>query len=273
MRPAGRQPRRAPGDEADGPCSGAGRPGPVAVRQALAAVDRLHRVAGQCLPSRVAGARLYRADLGPVASVLRMPGTPLVGSGLVVPPGVPADAQVRRGRAPVSSRAQTLVRQRLCLHGAAPVRGPARAGGWPGWAGERRGGGGGEPPPLVTGLRRTRRRSGRNGRVKTLNCTGAQAYGGRCGRISILGGSSSRGGFSAGFPMSGRDRQRSPIGSFSYALFGRSSIPFLMYSLVSTEPPLVVSLLSDTSSGGLFAVIIELSVWYRRRKRRPCAER
>lgn len=142
----------------------------------------------------------------------------------------------------------------------------ARAGGWPGSAGERRRGRtapGSGPKPPRTG--RTWLRCGQDGRARTPLVGAAAAFefwasvlpGEIFGRPSVV------------RPRSTIAAKRNTSTHYS----GESTVPFLIHSLVSIEPSLIVSLLSDTSSGELFPVIIGLSVWYRRRRRRPYADR
>jgi hypothetical protein len=66
--------------------------------------------------------------------------------------------------------------------------------------------------------------------------------------------------FSEGHLWLGPDRQQLAIGKSTYTLFGKSTLPFLIHSLVLTERSTIASRLSDTLSGDVFPVIIGLSV-------------
>jgi hypothetical protein len=252
-RPAGRQPGSAPGDGAGSPGS---RPWPTGSRSCVAAhpVPSTACIAwpgGSPAPGRGCTPVLRRSQAGRLGpAVARYAAGRLRVGG---PAGCPGACGHPGLTASVTSRA-ALVR------GAARERadGPARLvnaeEGEPPLARDRSRHGPGERGCAVgrTGVRerfwwvlRPHLNSGRQSSPERFR----QAF---CGSAEI------------GIPVN-----RNTSTHYS----GESAVPFLIHSLVSIEPSLIVSLLSDTSSGELFPVIIGLSVWYRWRRRRPYADR
>ena len=103
-------------------------------------------------------------------------------------------------------------------------------------------------------------RCGRDGRAETQSCTGSSGFWWvvRPHFSAELQAFWER--FSEGHLWLGPDRQRLAISKSIYTLFGKSTILFLVRSLVPPERSTIASLLSDTLSGELFPVIIGLSV-------------